>query len=133
MIREEGYKNVTSDDIKVFANDPKEILNYTKEVYYIDNSQEEFKDFLKANINHSNDSEFRAWTNSLMYMSNVLDDNEITRYCFSNVVLKFDHNENCKPTKLENQQKIDGVIAMIQSLGIMIQEPQYNQQILAVV
>lgn len=63
----------------------------------------------------------------------VLDDNEITRYCFSNVVLKFDHNENCKPTKLENQQKIDGVIAMIQSLGIMIQEPQYNQQILAVV
>lgn len=63
----------------------------------------------------------------------VLDDNEITRYCFSNVVLKFDHNENCKPTKLENQQKIDGVIAMIQALGIMIQEPQYNQQILAVV
>ena len=63
----------------------------------------------------------------------VLDDNEITRYCFSNVVLKFDHNENCKPTKLENQQKIDGVIAMIQSLGIMIQEPQYNQQILAVI
>ena len=30
-------------------------------------------------------------------------------------------------------QKIDGVIAMIQSLGIMIQEPQYNQQILAVI
>lgn len=62
----------------------------------------------------------------------VIDDNEITRYCFSNVVIKTDHNENCKPIKLEKQQKIDGVISMIEALGTMIEQPQYNQQILAV-
>ena len=61
----------------------------------------------------------------------VIDDNEITRYCFSNVVLKYDHNDNVKPIKLEKQQKIDGVIAMLQALGTMIEQPQYNQQILA--
>ena len=62
----------------------------------------------------------------------IIDDNEITRYCFSNVTIKTDHNENCKPIKLEKQQKIDGVIAMLQALGTMIEQPQYNQQILAV-
>ena len=62
----------------------------------------------------------------------IIDDNEITRYCFSNVTIKTDHNENCKPIKEERQQKIDGVIAMLQALGCMIEQPQYNQQIMAV-
>lgn len=48
----------------------------------------------------------------------VLDNNEITRYCFANVSLKFDHNDNCKPVKQEAMQKIDGVIAILQALGI---------------
>ena len=37
----------------------------------------------------------------------VIDDNEITRWCFSNVSLKLDYNENVKPIKTEKQQKID--------------------------
>ena len=61
----------------------------------------------------------------------VIDDNEITRWCFSNVSLKSDHNENIKPVKTEAQQKIDGVIAMIQSLGIYLNTPQYNNIITA--
>lgn len=48
----------------------------------------------------------------------VIDNNEITRYCFSNVSLKYDHNDNCKPIKLEAMQKIDGVIAMLEALGV---------------
>lgn len=48
----------------------------------------------------------------------VIDNNEITRYCFSNVSLKYDHNDNCKPVKLEAMQKIDGVIAMLEALGV---------------
>ena len=62
----------------------------------------------------------------------IIDDNEITRWCFSNVTLKSDHNENIKPVKTEAQQKIDGVIAMIQSLGIYLNTPQYNNIITAV-
>lgn len=59
----------------------------------------------------------------------VIDDNEITRYCFRNVSLKFDHNDNCKPVKSVRQNKIDGVIAMLEALGIMLQEPRYNNEI----
>lgn len=59
----------------------------------------------------------------------VIDDNEITRYCFKNVVIKTDHNDNSKPTKSIRQNKIDGVIAMLQSLGGMLQEPRFNNEI----
>lgn len=59
----------------------------------------------------------------------AIDDNEITRYCFRNVSLKFDHNDNCKPVKSVRQNKIDGVIAMLESLGIMLQEPRFDNEI----
>lgn len=62
----------------------------------------------------------------------VFDDNEITRWCFSNVTLKYDHNENAKPVKTESQQKIDGVIAIIEALGIYLQQPQYQNAIFAI-
>ena len=62
----------------------------------------------------------------------VIDDNEITRYCFKNVTLKTDHNDNAKPIKSIRQNKIDGVIAMLQALGGMLQQPQFNNQIFTV-
>ena len=34
--------------------------------------------FLQHDLSHSNEAEFRAWSNSLMYMRNVLDDDEIS-------------------------------------------------------
>lgn len=59
----------------------------------------------------------------------VIDNNEITRYCFSNVTLKFDHNDNIKPVKLEAMQKIDGVIAMLEALGRFLEQPKYDNSI----
>ena len=59
----------------------------------------------------------------------VIDDNEMTRWCFSNVVLKTDWNDNVRPTKEENQQKIDGVIAMLQALGGYLSIEHYNNEI----
>ena len=59
----------------------------------------------------------------------ILDDNEITRWCFSNVYLKTDHNENVKPVKTTQQQKIDGVISILEALGGFLEEPQYNNEI----
>lgn len=56
----------------------------------------------------------------------IIDDNEITRYCFSNVTLKYDHNDNCKPIKKIVQQKIDGVIAMLTALGYYLTIPHYS-------
>lgn len=62
----------------------------------------------------------------------VIDDNEITRYCFSNCSLKFDHNDNCKPVKEERQQKIDGAIAILQAFGSLIEEPFYQNEIFSI-
>lgn len=59
----------------------------------------------------------------------VLDNNEITRYCFRNVTIKEDHNGNCKPVKSVKMKKIDGVIAMLQALGCYLLNPNYGQDI----
>lgn len=47
----------------------------------------------------------------------VIDDNPITRWCFQNVVLKEDVNQNVKPAKDNNNNKIDAVIAILEALG----------------
>lgn len=68
----------------------------------------------------------------IIKMGNVtIDDNEMTRWCFGNVVLKVDWNDNCRPIKEENQQKIDGVIAMLQALGGYLTVNHYDNEIIA--
>jgi phage terminase large subunit-like protein len=62
----------------------------------------------------------------------VFDDNEITRYCFSNVSLKSDHNDNTKPVKSVRQNKIDGVISMLECLGGYLNSPQFSNEIFTV-
>ena len=49
----------------------------------------------------------------------VMDFNPIVRWCFNNVELKYDWNDNCKPVKCggEQSKKIDPVISMLQALG----------------
>ena len=53
----------------------------------------------------------------------VIDNNPITRYCFSNVELRSDHNGNTKPDKGSRLKKIDGVIAMLEALGVYLLNP----------
>lgn len=50
----------------------------------------------------------------------VIDNNPITKYCFSNVDLRVDHNGNAKPDKSSKIKKIDGVIAMLEALGVYL-------------
>lgn len=38
-------------------------------------------EFANHNLSHSNDAEYRAWANSLMFMRNALDDNDISDDC----------------------------------------------------
>lgn len=49
----------------------------------------------------------------------IIDKNIVTDWCFSNCELSFDHLENCKPVKAngEKSNKIDCIIAMLESLG----------------
>ena len=58
-----------------------------------------------------------------------LENNEITRFCFDNVCLKYDHNGNCKPVKYQDGNKIDGVIAMLTALGGYLSSPRYSNDI----
>ncbi len=52
----------------------------------------------------------------------IIDNNPITRWCFSNIALKSDHNDNVKPIKGSGKDgKIDGAIAMIEGLGAYLQ------------
>lgn len=60
----------------------------------------------------------------------VLDNNPVTRWCFNNVTLKFDHNDNVKPIKSGNNDgKIDGTISILESLGGYLETPHYDNQI----
>lgn len=62
----------------------------------------------------------------------VIDNNEITRWCFRNVEIKSDYNGNVKPNKGIKSKKIDGVIAIIQALGMYLTVPHYSNEILTI-
>lgn len=51
----------------------------------------------------------------------VIDDNPVIRWCFSNVLIKHDENENKKPIKASSNQKIDIVIGFIQSVKLWME------------
>lgn len=56
----------------------------------------------------------------------VIDNNQINRHCFRNVVMSRDRNGNTKPSKQFEEKKIDGVIAMIEALGTYLLSPRYG-------
>lgn len=60
----------------------------------------------------------------------VLDKSELVLWAFNNVTLKYDHNENCKPTKGQSKHgKIDPVIAILTALGGYLSSPQFSSEI----
>ena len=50
----------------------------------------------------------------------LINDNPINAYCFGNAVLDTDKQDNCKPIKRKQTQKIDGVITMLMTLRLFI-------------
>ncbi len=70
----------------------------------------------------------------LIKMQNItIDNNEITRWCFANATTKSDWNENIKVVKGGGQDsKIDGVVAIIMSLGGYLSVPHYSGSIMAI-
>lgn len=117
--------------------DISEILNIYKISYDRALSRHMLKDCVSNGFNmvvcSQSISEFTEPTRDLerrIRMGNVLiDNNPITRWCFSNVELLVDSSNNVKPTKGVNQnKKIDGVIAMIQALKGYTDEPFYSSQ-----
>lgn len=63
----------------------------------------------------------------------VIDNNEITRWCFENAAPKYDWNENIKIIKGGGpEQKIDGVIAILNSLSCYLDFPTSNVSCFAI-
>lgn len=57
----------------------------------------------------------------------ALDSNAVNRHCFRNVVMARDRNGNTKPSKQFVEKKIDGVIAMLEALGVYLLSPRYGE------
>ena len=57
----------------------------------------------------------------------VVDNNVINRHCFRNVVMARDRNGNTKPSKQFEEKKIDGVIGMLEALGVYLMSPRYGE------
>lgn len=55
----------------------------------------------------------------------IIDTNPCVKWCFGNVELKIDYNENCKPIKSQGDKnkKIDPCISMLEALGIFLNNP----------
>lgn len=51
----------------------------------------------------------------------VIDDSPVIRWCFGNVLIKTDENQNRKPVKASDPQKIDIVIAFIQTIKLYME------------
>lgn len=144
--KRKGFLNITSGNVTDYDFVLRDIISISKDVY-IDKIAYDSYNATQFAINATSEGlplepfsqalwSFNRPTKELERLIKsdkiVIDNNPITRWCFSNVVLKTDHNENVKPIKTESQQKIDGVISMIEALGIYLQQPQYNNSILAV-
>jgi len=58
----------------------------------------------------------------------VIDQNSLVKWCFANVSLKFDGNENCKPMKSggDPNRKIDPVISMCEALGSYLNKYNFS-------
>ena len=57
------------------------------------------------------------------------DDNPVMNWCVSNVSVKEDASENIKPIKDNKTKRVDGVVAMVMSLGLYIAEEQKNPSV----
>ena len=62
----------------IYQNTKGGFISDVRDNLIADKIEEEFK---LHNINHNNLAEYRAWANSLQYMRNALDDNEISDEC----------------------------------------------------
>ena len=60
----------------------------------------------------------------------TIHNSSIRLFCFRNVELKSDWNGNVKPNKSIDKKKIDGVIACIEALGVLLMNPHYAGELL---
>jgi len=49
----------------------------------------------------------------------VIDRNPINAFCLGNCVIDIDKMNNKKPVKIEQSRKIDGVICILMTLGML--------------
>lgn len=59
---------------------------------------------------------------------------ELMTFCFRNVTIKEDFNQNCKPVKInpKSELKIDGVISSLMALAAYLSEPRYTNELIII-
>lgn len=124
-----GYLTITPGNVTDYNYITKDIMEASKEVYIFKIHYDKWNSVqwaidctdigLPLEPFSQSIGNFNAPTKelerSILSGNVVFDDNPITRFCFRNVVMRCDYNGNTKPDKSKATQKIDGVIAAIQS------------------
>lgn len=144
--KREGYLKTTVGNVVDYDYILKDMLNYSKETY-LDKVAYDSWNATQWAINATTEGlplepysqtigSFNKPTKEferLVRMGRVvLDNNPITRWMLQNVQIKEDYNGNAKPVKVVAEQKIDGVIAMVEALGIYLLQPQYQNEIMTI-
>lgn len=141
--RRQGYLTVTAGNVTdydfVLADLKKQYDNYQiQEVSYDDWNSTQFvikateeglpmKPFAQ-NI-HNFNRPTKEFERLLKKGTFYIDKNPINKFCLNNSVLKSDFNDNVRPIKLSSENKIDGTIAILQSLGTYLQNPIYKAEV----
>lgn len=143
----EGYLTLTSGNVTDYDIVTKDLLNVSEKVYIdkvaydqynstqwaIDCTAEGLPLIPYSQALWSFNRPTKEFERLIKMGKIIIDNNPITRWCFANIAIKSDYNENIKPVKGgAANQKIDGAIAMIEALGIYLDQPQYNNQIMAI-
>lgn len=134
--KRDGYLNVTPGNVTDYEYITKDIMDASKivkirKIAYDDwNATQWATDCTKLRLPLEPFSQmlgnFNGPTRELerLLMTNkiTIDNNPILRWNFSNVTIRMDCNGNVKPDKAKSANKIDGVIALIQSIAILIED-----------
>lgn len=142
-----GYLNLTSGNVTDYDIVTKDLLNISEKVYIDKIAYDQYNSTQWAIDCTAEGLPLVPFSQALWSFNRptkeferlikmgkvIIDNNPITRWCFANIAIKSDYNENIKPVKGGTaNQKIDGAIAMLEALGVYLEQPAYNNKIEAI-
>lgn len=122
------YDDIISDLKQMATQFNIELISYDSwnaNQFAIDGTKEGFYMLPYSQSTQSINRPAKELSRLIMKEGIVIEDNPVTKWMFSNALVK-EYGENIRIDKRNKNQKIDGVIAMITNLGGYLNSPNYN-------